>query len=121
LRNLYAVADVLVMTSIATRGFLEPWGLVANEAMNQRAAIIASDATGAAAGGLVRHERTGLVVPAGDPAALAGALRRLHDDAPLRRRLAAEAAIEVTTYTHAAWASGFSAALAAATTGREPC
>ena len=42
------------------RHFREPWGLVANEAMNQGTPVIATDAVGAAAGGLVRHERNGL-------------------------------------------------------------
>ncbi len=72
LRNLYAACDVLVLPSIPTRTFREPWGLVVNEAMNRGLAVIASDAVGAAAGGLVRDGRNGLVVPAGDPAALAG-------------------------------------------------
>ena len=90
---------------------MEPWGLVANEAMNQRCAIIATDAVGAAAGGLVRHEQTGLVVRAGDPAALAGALRRLHDDPRLRARLAEQGARAVAANTYEAWAAGFSEAL----------
>ena len=67
--------------------FREPWGLVVNEAMNQALPVIATDAVGAAAGGLVRDERTGLVVPAGDADALAAALR-----APARRPRAARAA-----------------------------
>ena len=91
LRGLYAGSDVVVLPSIATRDFREPWGLVTNEAFNQGVPVIATDAVGAAAGGLIEHERTGLVVPAGDAEALAGALRRLHDDpalrdAPRRRR-----------------------------------
>ena len=43
LRNFYARAHVLVVPSLRTRTFREPWGLVVNEAMNQRTAIIASD------------------------------------------------------------------------------
>jgi glycosyltransferase involved in cell wall biosynthesis len=69
---------------------------------------------GAAAGGLVQHERTGLIVPAGDAAALAAALRRLHDDPPLRERLGTAARKAVLGYSHPAWAAGMSAALAAA-------
>lgn len=111
LRNFYAAADVLVMPSIRTRDFREPWGLVANEAMNQDTAIIASDEVGAAAGGLVRHERNGLIVGAGDERALASAIVRLRDDPALRRRLAANGARDVSAFTHEAWAGGFLAAL----------
>ncbi len=67
LRDVYAACDVLVVPSIQTRTFREPWGLVVNEAMNQGLAVIASDSVGAAAGGLVRDGINGLVVPAGDP------------------------------------------------------
>jgi glycosyltransferase involved in cell wall biosynthesis len=109
------------MPSLATRSFREPWGLVANEAMNQRCAIIATDAVGAAAGGLVRHGRNALVVPAGDAAALAAALRRLHDDAPLRARLAGNGARDVAAFTFEAWAAGFEQALVGTTAGCDPC
>jgi glycosyltransferase involved in cell wall biosynthesis len=110
-RNFLAAADVLVIPSLRTRGFREPWGLVANEAMNQSTAIIASDEVGAVAGGLVRHERNGLVVPAGDRVALAAALRRMHDDGELRARLGANARRDVFPYTFDAWAAGFCGAL----------
>ena len=111
LRNFYAGASVVAIPSIPSKRFVEPWGLVANEAMNQRCAVIATDAVGAAAGGLVRHERTGLVLPAGDPDALGAAIRRLYDDAPLRDRLAEAGSRAVAAYTYEAWADGFSAAL----------
>ena len=117
LRDLYAGSDVVVLPSIPTRDFREPWGLVANEAMSQGVPVIATDAVGAAAGGLVEHERTGLVVPAGDAAALAAALRRLHDDPPLRHRLGAAAKAAVAAYTPVAWAEGMSRALAGARKG----
>jgi glycosyltransferase involved in cell wall biosynthesis len=87
---------------------------VANEAFNQGVPVIATDAVGAAAGGLIEHERTGLIVPAGDERALAGALRRLHDDPELRARLGAQARAAVTAYTHDAWAAGMARGLAAA-------
>ena len=119
LRNFYAGSDVLVMSAIATRDFREPWGLVANEAMHQRLPVIATTAVGAAAGGLVRHERNGLVVPAGDPAALAGALRTLRDDPALRARLGDAAAQDAAAYTFAAWAEGFSDALVSVGAGHE--
>ena len=118
-RNFYAGSDVLVMPAIQTRDFLEPWGLVANEAMHQRLPVIATTAVGAAAGGLVRDERNGLVVPAGDTAALAAALRRLRDDAPLRARLGAQAQADAAAYTQDAWAAGVGAALASVGASKE--
>ena len=120
-RNFYAASSVAVMASVPSRTFREPWGLVANEAMNQHLPVIATDATGAAAGGLVRHERNGLIVPAGDAPALARALRRLHDDPDLRRQLGDNAARDVSAYTFDAWAGGFSAALASAGASRGDC
>jgi glycosyltransferase involved in cell wall biosynthesis len=119
LRNFYAGADVLVMSAIPTRDFREPWGLVANEAMHQRLPVIATTAVGAVAGGLVRHQRNGLVVPAGDAGALAGALRTLRGDAALRERLGAAAAQDAAAHTFAAWAAGFSEALVSVGAGRE--
>ena len=83
--------------------------------------MIATDAVGAAAGGLVLHERTGLVVPAGDPGALAGALRRLHGDPALRARLGAAAREAVRGYSHERWAEGMSAALQAAGASKGGC
>ncbi|HEY5192283.1 MAG TPA: glycosyltransferase family 4 protein [Solirubrobacteraceae bacterium] len=112
LRNFYDAADVLVVPSIPTRTFREPWGLVVNEAMNRGLPVIASDAVGAAAGGLVRDGHNGLVVPAGDPVALAAALRALTRDPPMRARMGAAGRADVSAYTHDAWARGFSSALA---------
>jgi glycosyltransferase involved in cell wall biosynthesis len=119
LRDVYAAADALVVPSIPTRTFREPWGLVVNEAMNQGLPAIASDAVGAAAGGLVRDGRNGIVVPAGDPIALAVALRRLAGDARLRARLGAQGRRDVAAYSFQAWAGGFSAALASVGVSRE--
>lgn len=112
LRALYAAADVLVVPSVRTRTFREPWGLVANEAMNRGLAVIASDEVGAAAGGLVRDGETGLVVRAGDPAALRTAMLRLAAAPAERERLGAAGHERVGAYTHEAWAEGFSRALA---------
>lgn len=120
-RNFYGAADVVVLPSVPTRTFREPWGLVANEAMNQGLPVIATDAVGAAAGGLVRHERNGLVVAAGDPGALARAIVRLRDEPELRSALGAAAREDVRTYTPTAWAEGIGAALTAACAAVEPC
>jgi len=111
LRNFYAAADVVVVPSVTTRRFIEPWGLVVNEAMNQGAAIIASDAVGAAAGGLVRHGRNGLVVRERDPQALADALGALAGDRELCRSLGAAGREDVTAFTFETWADAFARAV----------
>jgi glycosyltransferase involved in cell wall biosynthesis len=112
LRDIYAACDVLVVPSIRTRTFREPWGLVVNEAMNRGLAVIASDEVGAAAGGLVRDGVSGIVVPAGDAGSLATAITRLAGDPGLRRRLGSAGRAAVAGYSHDAWAQGFSEALA---------
>jgi glycosyltransferase involved in cell wall biosynthesis len=112
LRNFYAAADVLCVPSVPTRTVRETWGLAVNEAMNQATPVIATDAVGAAAGGLVRDAENGFVVPAKDPKALAEALRRLIGESDLRARLGEAGRAAVRDYTFDAWARGFSAALA---------
>jgi glycosyltransferase involved in cell wall biosynthesis len=110
---LYAAADVLVLPSIQTATFREPWGLVVNEAMLQRTPVIASDAVGAAAGGLVLDGHNGFVVAAGDPDALATRIRALHGSSELRAKMGARAREAASALTPAAWAEGMSRALAA--------
>jgi glycosyltransferase involved in cell wall biosynthesis len=110
---LYAGADALVLPSIRTATFLEPWGLVVNEAMHQGTPVIASDAVGAVAGGLVRDGRNGLVAPAGDPRALATRIQALARDQGLRDRLGAAAREDVRAYSEAAWVAGMREALRA--------
>jgi glycosyltransferase involved in cell wall biosynthesis len=112
LRDAYAACDALVLPSVRSRTFREPWGLVVNEAMNRRLPVIASDAVGAAAGGLVQDRRNGLVVAAGDAGALAGAIGELSQDQDLRVRLGDAGAQDVLAYSQDAWADGFSRALA---------
>ena len=118
LPGLYAAADVLVLPSIRTATFLEPWGLVVNEAMLQGTPAIATDAVGAAAGGLVRDGRNGMVVPERDPEALAARLRVLATNPELRTELGEAARADVATYTPEAWAAGMRAALKTAGAAR---
>jgi glycosyltransferase involved in cell wall biosynthesis len=115
---LYAAADALVLPSVRTATFTEPWGLVSNEAMHQGTPVIASDAVGAAAGGLVVDGRNGLVVPQGDAGALAARIRALAENPDLRARLGAAARADVAPYTFAAWTAGMRKALAAVGAGR---
>ncbi len=110
---LYAAADLLVLPSIRTRTFTEPWGLVTNEAMHQGTPVVATDAVGAVAGGLVQDGRNGLVVSAGDRDALAARIRLLVRNPELRAQLGAAAREDVAAYTPEAWATGMSRALAA--------
>jgi glycosyltransferase involved in cell wall biosynthesis len=121
LRVMYAQADVLVVPSIPTRTFREPWGLVVNEAMNQGVAVIATDAVGAAAGGLVRDGHNGLVVRAGGREPLAGALAQLAREHELRRGMGEAGRRDVQAYTHEAWAEGFSRALGSVHVSRVRC
>ena len=115
---LYAAADVLVLPSVRTATFTEPWGLVVNEAMLQRTPVIASDAVGAAAGELVRHGRNGLVFPAGDTTALSVRLQALSRSPEMRERLGTTARADASELTPAAWAEGMHRALAHAGASR---
>ncbi|MDO8209768.1 glycosyltransferase family 4 protein [Conexibacter sp. CPCC 206217] len=110
----YAAATAVTLPSIPTPRFREPWGLVCNEAMHQATPVVATDAVGAAAGGLVRNGQTGLVVRAGDPQALADALTRLLDDETLRTRLGEAGREALSGHTHERMADAFGQALAAA-------
>ena len=116
---LYSAADALILPSIRTATFTEPWGLVVNEAMLQGTPVITSDAVGAAAGGLVQDGRNGLVVPQNDAAALATAIRTITGDAGLRATLGRNAKQDVAPYTPEAWVNGMRKALEATGTSRE--
>jgi glycosyltransferase involved in cell wall biosynthesis len=119
LPGLYAAADVLVLPSIRTATFTEPWGFVVNEAMHQGTPVIATDAVGAVAGGLVRDGRNGLVVPECDIDALAARLRMLAANPELRTRLGAAARQDVAPYTAEAWVGGMRQALRAVGASRQ--
>ncbi|MGH8883909.1 MAG: glycosyltransferase [Egibacteraceae bacterium] len=84
--ELLASADVVVAPSVPTRqGKREGIPVVLMEAMSAGVPVVASRLSGIPE--LVEDDRTGLLAPPRDPAALANALRRLHDDPQLRRRL----------------------------------
>jgi glycosyltransferase involved in cell wall biosynthesis len=75
-----ATMDVFVMPSL-TEGF----GLVAAEAMALEKPVVASDVGGLAE--VVEDGLTGILVPPGDPKALASAIGRLLDDSAARRSM----------------------------------
>ena len=58
----YNLADVLIMPSITTKAFKEPWGFVINESMCQKCAIITSDAVGATQSALFEEGVNGYMV-----------------------------------------------------------
>ena len=84
----YRAADIQVVPS-----WYEPFGMVLLEGMLHHLAIVASDIGGPAE--ILKHEKTGLLVPPKDSQALAAALLRLIEDPKLRLRLATAAAAEV--------------------------
>jgi colanic acid/amylovoran biosynthesis glycosyltransferase len=84
-----SAAHVLVAPSVPTaQGKREGIPVVLMEAMSSGIPVVASRLSGIPE--LVMDSRSGLLVEPGDVEGLAGALRRLHADPELRRRLAAE-------------------------------
>jgi glycosyltransferase involved in cell wall biosynthesis len=97
----------LVLPSVTTKMFREPWGLVVNEAMSTGTPVIVTDAVGAAAGGLVCDGQNGLVVRERQPEALAVAMKSLLEDPQLARRLGNRARSDVTEFNHDRMAQAF--------------
>jgi glycosyltransferase involved in cell wall biosynthesis len=108
---LYAAADVYVMPSVTTPRVREPWGLGVNEAHCQSVPVVVSDAVGAAAGGLVVHNESGLIVPERDDGALADALRRVLSSPSFAGRLAAAGHTRVQATNYDAMVESFEAAI----------
>ncbi len=111
LPEILARARCLVLPSTTTAAHREAWGLVVNEAMHAGLPVVASDAVGAAAHGLVADGETGLVVPEGDVAALRTALAAIADDDALVARMGLEARGRVASYTFASMGDAFVAAI----------
>lgn len=85
-----AASDVLVAPSVRTRaGKREGIPVALIEAMSSGLPVVASDLSGIPE--LVEHGVSGLLAPPGDAAALAAALRALHEDRTLGPRLGAAA------------------------------
>jgi colanic acid/amylovoran biosynthesis glycosyltransferase len=107
----YAVSNVVVLPSVSTREGKEPWGLVVNEALNQGVPVVATDAVGAVAGGLLEDQKNGLVVPERDSLELARALEKMWQDPATRERMGAAAKRSIARWNHALQARGFLMAL----------
>jgi glycosyltransferase involved in cell wall biosynthesis len=107
----YAIADLLVLPSVTTPTGKETWGLVVNEAMNQGVPVVATDAVGAAAGGLVQHGVNGFIVPERDTEALAQAMARILTDLKLRKHLSDNARRIVAGWDNERMVKGFREAI----------
>jgi glycosyltransferase involved in cell wall biosynthesis len=104
---LLASSDVVVVPSRTDLRVL-----VTIEAMAAGAVLVASSGTAVwGPGDLLQDGETGLVYPVGDVEALAGALRRLHDDPALAARLAAAGRARAVDFGPAAFATSAAAAL----------
>jgi glycosyltransferase involved in cell wall biosynthesis len=107
----YAISDLFVLPSITLPVGKEPWGLVVNEAMNQGCPVVATDAVGAAAGGLVQTGVNGFVVPEQDSAALAQVMDRILTDDALRMEMSAKARCIVAGWNNERMVKGFQQAI----------
>lgn len=116
----YAAAWVFVLPSVTTRRDKETWGLVVNEAFNQALPVIATDAVGAASGGLIENGINGLIVPEGDHRALAGALTTILASAQLRDSMGAAARQKIASWDQESAAAVVERAVRFATGEAEP-
>jgi glycosyltransferase involved in cell wall biosynthesis len=107
----YSIASVFVLPSITTPVFKEPWGLVVNEAFNQGLPVIATDAVGAATGGLVQDGVNGHVVPEQNDAAIAKALGQLLDNPSVRNRMSSAARNTIASWNNEKMVAGFGQAI----------
>jgi glycosyltransferase involved in cell wall biosynthesis len=107
----YAIAWVSVLPSVTTPTFKEPWGLVVNEAFNQGVPVIATEAVGAAAGGLVQNGVNGFVIPERNAAALAQALQTILEDPEQRSRMSQNAREIIARWDNEKMVMGFRRAI----------
>jgi glycosyltransferase involved in cell wall biosynthesis len=108
----YAIADLFVLPSVTMPQGKETWGLVVNEAMNQGVPVVATDAVGAAAGGLVQSGLNGFIVPERDHEALSQAMDRILTDEKLRLRMSVNARRIIAGWDNRRMVKGFQEAIA---------
>jgi glycosyltransferase involved in cell wall biosynthesis len=113
----YRAADLFVLASrVAADGDRDGLPNVLMEAQSQSLACLSTRV--AAIPELIEDERTGVLVPPGDPQALADGLRRLIGDAGLRARLGAAGMRRVReNFTAEAWAERLAAKFTAHSRG----
>jgi len=83
----YSLSDIFILPSITSEKCKETWGVVINEAMNCGNAIVATDAVGAAVGGLLKDGETGYVVREQNSEDLELAIEKLLLDEKLLREM----------------------------------
>ncbi len=107
----YAISWVYVLPSITKPYFKEPWGLTVNEAFHQGVPVIATDAVGAAAGGLVQNKVNGFIVPERDSQGLADALKEILEAPNLRTCFGERAHKTIASWDNERMVRGFRDAL----------
>ena len=86
LRSHFAACDAFVLPAVRDeKGDVEGLGVVLVEALSYGKPVVASRSGGIV--DVIRDDETGLLVPPGDPVALADAIRRVLDDPDLAARL----------------------------------
>lgn len=109
----YNLADIFVLPSITTDNFKEAWGLVINEAMNCGTAIVATDAVGAASGGLIEDSVNGFIVPERNAIELAKKISILLSDQSLLEGFKVANKNKVKIFDEKLFADGFEKAITA--------
>ena len=99
------VAVIRAADIVVGCGLCEPWGMRINDAVLEGKPVIVSDGMGVAY--MVEQEGCGLVVPKGDPVALAKALERCAKDRDLVKRLASGAQRAVQRWSPESRAADF--------------
>jgi glycosyltransferase involved in cell wall biosynthesis len=100
----FACADVLVMPS-----YLEPWGLVVNEAMAAGLPVIATTCSGATTD-LLQEGITGHAIAAGDVNRLVTLLYSVLQEPDRWRQMGRQAAVKIQEASPARYAADFAAA-----------
>jgi glycosyltransferase involved in cell wall biosynthesis len=103
----YSIAWVFILPSVTTAQGKELWGLVVNEAFNQGVPVIATEAVGAAAGGLIENFVNGLIVRERDSRGLENAITLLLEDPSMRERMSDNARRSVSDWNNETMVAGF--------------
>ena len=107
LYKFYSIADVFVLPSVTTNKFKEPWGLVINEAMNQGCPIVATNAVGAAVGGLIENGKTGFIIPEKNSEELGKAIEKVVLNSELQSEMKSASKLKIQNWDYDFQSKGF--------------